>query len=261
MSAEKYVTLIEYDSVALLTIRRPPVNALSIEVLTELEETVHSINANDAIKSVVLAGGSKTFFCAGADIKELSTIQSEKDGLKYAEYGQSVLNKIDSAPKPYIAAVEGVCVGGGLELALACHLRIAGAEATFAMPEVNLGIMPGFGGTCRLPERIGKSRALEMMLTGKEVTAEQAQGIGLINQIVKSGAALETALHLARQITDKGGRAIAAIMSVVNNPDCASQEERLQKEAEAFGKLLTTRDAQEGLLAFLEKRLPHFKDH
>ena len=260
MSQPRFLSLIEDSQVAVLTLNRPPANALSIEMLGELEESIESINCNENIKAVVLAGGSTKFFCAGADIKELSKINSEQDGHKYGAYGQSVLNKIESAPKPYIAAVEGACMGGGLELALACHLRIAGTEAKFALPEINLGLIPGFGGTCRLAEHIGKSRALEMILTGKEIDSETAQTSGIINQAVKSGAALETAIQLAKQIAGKGGLAIAAIMSAVNNADCASLEERLNKEADEFGKLFTTRDTREGLLAFLEKRLPRFED-
>jgi enoyl-CoA hydratase/carnithine racemase len=260
MSKPKFLSIIEDDHVALVTLNRPPANVLSVEMLAELEESVESINRNETIKAVVLAGGSTKFFCAGADIKELSKIGSEQEGYKYAEYGQSVLNKIESAPKPYIAAVEGVCMGGGFELALACHMRIAGTEAKFALPEINLGLMPGFGGACRLPECIEKSRALEMMLTGKEVDGEEAQKLGFVNQVVKSGAALEIAIHLAKQIAGKGGRAISAIMSTVDNADCASLEERLKKEADAFGKLFTTHDTREGLLAFLEKRLPKFED-
>ena len=260
MNAEKHVTVLEDEDIAVLTLNRPPANALNIEVLTELDSAIQQLNWNDAVRAVILASGSEKFFCAGVDIKELSTIQSEKDGVKYAELGQSVLGKINSATKPYIAAVEGVCVGGGCELALACHLRIAGTGAKFALPEINLGVMPGFGGTYRLPECIGTPRALEMMLTGKEVSAEEAQSMGLINQAVNSGAALETALHLGKQIAGKGGRAIAAILSVVNDPDCVSIEKKLKKEANAFGKLFTTHDAREGFLAFLEKRLPDFKN-
>ncbi len=260
MSRFRFLSLIEDSHVAVLTLNRPPANALSVEMLAELEESIESINGNETIKAVVLAGGSTKFFCAGADIKELSKINSEEDGNKYGAYGQSIFNKIESAPKPYIAAVEGVCMGGGFELALACHMQIAGTEAKFALPEINLRLIPGFGGTCRLPERIGKPRALEMMLTGKEIAGETAQKLGFVNQVVKSGAALETAVHLAKQIADKGGRTIAAIMSATNDADCASLEERLKKETDEFGQLFTTHDTREGILAFLEKRLPKFED-
>lgn len=250
----------EDDHTAILTIDHPPANTLSHEVLEELEKVLDQANSDKAFKAVVLTSRSPKFFAAGADIKELAAIQSQKLGREFSERGQGILNKIETARKPFIAAVEGYCLGGGCELALACHLRIAGAEARFGLPEINLGLLPGFGGTQRLPQLVGPARALEMMLTGREVSAEEAYKMGLVNRVVKEGSALETALTLAKQIHSKSAVSIAAILSAAHNRDCLPMEKRFQREAEIFGSLFETHDGREGLNAFLEKRVPQFKD-
>lgn len=254
MSPTDPVSLLVDDChIAIITINNPPANALSLSVLDSLSKTVRSINADPGVRAAVIAGGPRKFFTAGADINELAAIDTESKGREYSARGQRVLNEIESAPKVYIAAVEGHCLGGGLELALACHLRVAGSEATFGLPEINLGLMPGFGGTQRLPRLVGTGRALEWMLTGKIIDAEEAKNSGLVNQTVKKGAALETALNLGNQIQAKSSHSAAAILQTALNPDSVSWEEKLLNESRAFGALFETREAQEGIKAFLKK--------
>jgi len=240
---------------AVLTLDRPPANALNFLFLHNLRKEIDKMNASDEIKVVILNSASKQFFVSGADIREMSQYKTAEEGVTFSEKGHALMDRIGLASKPYIAAIEGVCFGGGLELALACHLRIAGNEARLGLPEVNLGLMPGFGGTRRLPKIVGHARALEMMLTGRQLTAEEAVKTGLVNQTVQKGHALEAALNLAEQIEKKSANSVSAILAAVN-----SIEETPDKEPELFGQLFPTQDAQEGMRAFLEKRLPNFKD-
>ncbi len=261
MASSEFISFtIANEHTAVLTLNRPPANALNVGFLDDLQKDINKLNASDEIKVVILTSGSPKFFVSGADIKEMSQIKTEEEGREFSEKGHEVMNRIALATKPYIAAVDGVCLGGGLELALACHLRIAGREARLGLPEINLGLMPGFGGTQRLSRIVGHARALEMMLTGKQLTAEEAMGIGLVNQVVQKGGALEAALNLAEQIQSKSALSVMAILNAVNNPDYESLADRLNNEKELFGKLFPTHDAQEGMQAFLEKRLPDFKD-
>lgn len=261
MASSKFISFaITNKHTAVLTLNRPPVNALNIECLEELHDNLKKLNLDNNVKAVILTSGSSKFFVSGADIKEMSGIKTEEEGMRFSEKGQAVMDQIELATKPYIAAVDGVCLGGGLELALACHFRIAGSEAQLGLPEINLGLIPGFGGTQRLPRIVGPTRALEMMLTGKPITANEAKEIGLVNQVVQKGKALDAAFNLAEQIQSKSADSTAAILSLANNRDCVSLDEKLKKESEAFGKLFPTHNTQEGLKAFLEKRLPNFNE-
>lgn len=256
MTTLKTISCLVDEHTAILTFNNPPANTLSMALLDDLAEQIDQITKNPEVKVVILASSLEKFFIAGADIKELAAIDSAQAGKKYSAKGQIIFEKIEHSHKPYIAAVEGFCLGGGCELALACHLRIAGTDAQFGFPEINLGILPGFGGTHRLPHLIGTGRALELLLTGNIVTAGDAFAIGMVNRVVKNNAALDTALTLAKQIQNKSTLAISAILST----NRATGHERLQKESQAFGNLLQTEDAKEGIKAFLEKRVPHFKD-
>lgn len=256
---DSLITQILEENTAVWTLNHPPVNALSENLLKALNTRVEEACRNEEIRSVVLTSFTQKYFVAGADIKELSRISNKIEGTKYSALGQAVFQKIESASKPFIAALEGYCLGGGLELALACHFRIAGTEAQLGLPEVDLGLMPGFGGTRRLVRQVGTDRALEIMLTGKHIPAQEAYDLGLVTQVVKPGLTLDTALSLARQIQTKSPLSIASILSSVHPREEDSPEERCKKEAETFGTLLETEDGKEGLAAFLEKRLPQFK--
>lgn len=247
------------EGTAVLTLNHPPVNALSRALLDELETRIQRNEADPAIRAVVIHSALPKFFCAGADIRELAAIPSCEEGRRYSERGQRLMNRIERSSKPHIAAIEGACLGGGLELALACPLRIAAATARLGLPEVNLGLLPGFGGTVRLARVAGPARALEMILTGKDIDATQAAGMGWVHQAVKPGAALETALELARQIQGKSPGSIQAVLTILHHRDAASEQGAFEKEAELFGARFETEDAKEGLRAFLEKRLPRFQ--
>ncbi|MFQ5715562.1 MAG: enoyl-CoA hydratase-related protein [Nitrospinales bacterium] len=255
----KYISIEQKEHTAILTLDNPPVNALSLAVLEELAAALDGAREDNRFKTVLLRSASEKFFAAGADIKDIAEIDSSQKGREYAEQGKNVLDKIETASKPFIAVVEGACLGGGCELAMACHLRIAGAEAAFGLPEINLGIMPGFGGTQRLPKLIGYGNALEMMLTGETIGAGQAQILGLINRVAGKGMALTAALDLAMEIGTKGTLAVAAILSATQNQDDLSWKKRMERESRLFGELCETEDKQEGANAFLEKRPPRFK--
>lgn len=250
----------EGKHIAVIAIDNPPANVLSIALLDELDAALDKVFADKPVKSVIMRSLSPKFFVAGADIKEIAALDSNKAGREFAEKGQALLNKIERASTVVMAAVEGICMGGGCELAMACHLRIAGSQAVFGLPEINLGIMPGFGGTQRLPRLVGESRALEWILTGKKIEANDAFATGLVNHVVEQGAAYETALVLARQIETKGALAIAAILTAMRDRESLSLDDRLKREARLFGELFETGDKREGVNAFLGKRPPRFED-
>ncbi len=259
-SGEQVKVAVE-DRVAIVTIDHRPVNALDRQTLQELGQIVEAIGAEPSVKVVVVTGGGSLAFVAGADIKEISRFKSPHEAQEMAALGQAVFLKIQRLNKPVIAAINGVCLGGGCELAMACHLRISGDRARFGQPEVSLGIIPGWGGTQRLPRLIGKAKAIEWILTGDMFTAQEALRLGLVNQVVPQDQVLKVAKDVARKIASKGGVAIAQTLRAIEEGMDCSLEEGLAKEAEAFGKVAATEDSREGVKAFLEKRQPQFKDH
>ncbi len=248
------------ERIAVVTIDRPPVNALSRQVVEELNRTLEALKTDDAVKVVIVTGGGSLAFVAGADIKEISQLSSGEEAQRVAAQGQAVIMKIQRLGKPVIAAINGVCLGGGNELAMACHLRIAGDRARFGQPEISLGIIPGFGGTQRLPRLIGKAKATELTLTGDLIMAQEAHRLGLVNQVVPQDQVLKTAKDLARKIAAKGAVAVRHALEAIERGCERSLDEGLALEAEAFGKVAATQDAKEGVSAFLEKRQPQFKD-
>ena len=248
------------ERVAIVTIDHRPVNALDRQTLTELGQLADALAADPAVKVVILTGGGSLAFVAGADIKEVSQLSSVEEAKAMAALGQTVFLKIQRLPKPVIAAINGVCLGGGLELAMACHLRISGDRARFGQPEINLGIIPGWGGTQRLPRLIGKAKATEWILTGDMLMAQDALRLGLVNQVVPQDQVLKVAKDLARKIASKGAVALAQALRAIEDGLDQSLEEGLAREAEAFSKVAATEDSREGVKAFLEKRQPRFKD-
>ena len=248
------------DRVAMVTIDHRPVNALDRQTLQELGQVVDAIAADPTVKVAIVTGGGSLAFVAGADIKEVSQIKSPQEAQGMAALGQAVFLKIQRLAKPVIAAINGVCLGGGCELAMACHLRISGDRARFGQPEINLGIIPGWGGTQRLPRLIGRAKAIEWILTGDLVTAQEALRLGLVNQVVPQDQVVKAAKDLARKLASKGAIAIQQSLRAIEEGLNLPLEEGLAKEAEAFQAVAASEDSKEGIRAFLEKRQPQFKD-
>lgn len=253
------ITVTIDERVATLMINHPPANILSTPVMTELNAALDRLAADTTVKAIVIAG-TGTFFIAGADVKEIAQLKGAADGERATRLGQGVFDKIAAMPVPVIAAITGHCLGGGTELALACHLRIAGERVRIAQPEINLGIIPGFGGTQRLPRLVGSARALEICLTGDLITGTVAQQMGLVNRAVRDGDVLKQAQGLAKKIASKGRPAIVAIMRAVRDGAVMPLADGLKLESTLFGAICETQDMQEGARAFLEKRQPKFQD-
>jgi enoyl-CoA hydratase/carnithine racemase len=261
MGEWQYIRTEVEDRVAVLTIDHPPVNSFNTEVMTELAQAVDELLADDEVKAVVVTGGGTNAFVAGADIPEILKLLDQPGGLKAAsEAGQALFAKIEKATKPVIAAIDGFCLGGGLELAMACHMRICSDRSRLGQPEINLGVIPGWGGTQRLPRLVGKGKAVELILTGDMIRAQEAYRIGLVNKVVPAGAVLKEAHGLARKIASKSKLPAAAALRAIAQGLAVSVEEGLKIEAVEFGALEATEDAREGVSAFLEKRQAEFKD-
>lgn len=258
-TAQQYVKLRMEDRVAVVTIDHAPVNALSSAVMSELAATIDQLGADDNVKAIVITGNGMAFV-AGADINEIAAIDSPTKAKDLVSGGQSVFSKIENLKKPVIAAINGVALGGGLELALACHIRIASDRAKLGLVEINLGIMPGFGGTVRLPRVVGWAKATEMILTAETVSAQDAYRIGLVNKVVPEGDTVKNAVGMAKKIAGFGAMAIGAILTSLNEGRELSVERHLEREADLFAGLSATADMREGVTAFKEKRRPTFTD-
>ncbi len=238
--------------------RADKLNALSRRMLDELDEAFKRIEREPDVRVALLTGAGGRAFCAGTDISELAGL--DEDGARdAARRGQEVCARIEHCRVPVIAAVDGLAAGGGCELALACHIRIASTGAQFSLPETKLGIVPAYGGTQRLARVIGRGRALEMMLTGASVSAEKALSIGLVNRVTSPEQLLIDAESLAREIANLAPLAISACLRAVTRGMEITLEEGLNLEAELFSSLFATEDMREGTSAFLEKRAPVFR--
>ncbi len=242
--------------VALLTIRRPPVNALSTELLIELRQAAASFAGAPETRAVVLTGEGKAFV-AGADIAEMHAMDSRR-AREYAALGQSVFSDIETLPQPVIAAVNGYALGGGCELAMACDIRIASEAALFGQPEVTLGVIPGFGGTQRLPRLVGYGKAKELILTGEHIQAVEAHRLGLANRVVAPDALLPEALKLAALIASRGPVAVRLAKRAITLSGPEGRD-GFATEAQLMSECFATADRQEGMRAFLEKRRPAFR--
>ena len=253
-------TLVEKtDRIATVTLHRPEkLNALNNEVLQELERIFADLEQDPEVGVVIVTGTGEKAFVAGADISELKTLDTTGARVQ-ALRGQAVFQRIESLPKPVIAAVNGFALGGGCELALACHIRIASETARFGLPEVSLGIIPGYGGTQRLARLVGKGVALDMILSGEMTPAADALRMGLVSRVVPAADLLATAQKLAKTILSRGPLALRSALAAVNEGLEMPQEQGLQYEAALFGLLAATQDMQEGMGAFLEKRAAAFK--
>jgi len=247
------------DAIALITINRPDkLNALNDQVMADLAAVAERLATGDDIRGAILTGAGPKAFVAGADIGDL-VAQGPFDGKARALRGQAVLRRLETCGKPVIAAVNGFALGGGCELAMACHLRIASENAKFGQPEVKLGIAPGYGGTQRLPRLVGKGVALQLILTGETIDAREAHRIGLVNKVVPPAELLAEAEQLLRGILAMGPLAVRLALEAVDRGLEMSLDEGLLLEANHFGLLAATHDMKEGLGAFLEKRAPRFE--
>ncbi len=254
----KNLTIEYVEKIAIVRINRPEkLNALNRQTLEELKFVFQKLNDDDKVYSVVLTGAGEKAFVAGADISELNKL-SMLEGKQFAEYGQEVFNYIEQMEKPVVAAVNGFALGGGCELALACHFRYASDNAKFGQPEVNLGIIPGYGGTQRLTRLVGKGRAMEMILTGNLISSEEALKIGLVNKIFSKEELLSKTIEILNLINSKGQQAIRIAIKAINATSQMSLNQGLNYEAILFGLCCGTNDFKEGTLAFLEKRTPNF---
>lgn len=253
------VTLEVANHIATLTIQSPPANALSSTLLNDLETQLNEIEGDSTVKAIILKGEGR-FFSAGADIKEFTSLQDASDYEAVARNGQELFERIEKFPVPVIAAIHGAALGGGLELAMACHIRIVTESAQLGLPELNLGIIPGFAGTQRLPQLVGNAKAYELILTGDPITGSEAANIGLANHAVAEDELFDTADKLAEKIVAKSKPTIEKVMELVPYAKFASFSAGVVAEAEAFGEVFGNEDAKEGVQAFIEKRSPNFKD-
>lgn len=245
------------DGVAIVTINRPPVNALNGQVLHELIGVFEELDGEQNIAAVVLSGAGKVFI-AGADVKEIPSLD-EESGMEFSSLGQRATSSISSFPRPVIAAIEGMALGGGCEVALACDIRVASETAVFGQPEVNLGLIAGAGGTQRLPRLVGSGRAKMLLFTGQTIKADEALRIGLVDKTVPAGEALREALELAGKIKAKGPVAISLTKDSIDQGLSLPIDQGLRLEQLNFGKVCATEDKNEGIRAFLEKRKAEFQ--
>jgi enoyl-CoA hydratase len=259
MSFQTLFTKME-DHTLIITINRPDVlNALNKQVINDLDAVMDRVYKFPEIKSVVITGAGLKSFVAGADIKEFESL-SKEEAIAVAKRGQAVFAKIENAPKPVIACVNGFALGGGCELAMSCHFVIASESAVFGQPEVNLGIMVGYGGSQRLTQRVGKGRAMELIITGKTINATQAMNYGLVNYVVPQTELLDKALSILKVCHEKSPIAVGNSIKAIN----AVWDENVNGydvEANLFGACFVSGDSKEGIAAFKEKRKPHFKGH
>jgi enoyl-CoA hydratase len=253
----QFLTLEVSDRIATLTVNRPDkLNALNDATIAELGKAIDEIRSRDDIAGVIVTGAGRAFV-AGADISELAS-QTPTIAKARARTGQEVFRKFETSPKPVIAAVNGFALGGGCELALACHIRIASDKAKFGQPEVKLGTCPGFGGTQRLSRLVGKGRAIQLITTAEMIDANEAYRIGLVNKVVATDELAGAALDMMKLILGNGPLAVALCIEAVDRGLEMSLEEGLVLEANHFGLLAATEDMTEGMKAFLEKRAPVF---
>lgn len=256
---EKQCLLETRGNVAVITINRPPMNTLSRDILYELDAILTEIAGNDAIRAVILTGAGDKMFSAGADVSEFGEFSDREKAKQTVQDIHAIFNKIESFPKPIIASINGKALGGGNELQMACHLTIAADSAEFALPEVRLGIIPGYGGTQRLPQLIGRRRALELTLTGERISAKKALEYGLINKVVPQNELQAETVNWAKQLADGPPLAVKGILEAVMKGSEQSLQEGLTIELEHMLNVSRSEDAIEGVTAFFAKRKPEFQ--
>ena len=244
------------EAIAVVTLNRPPANAISEELIRELNVALNELQGDAAVRSVVITGSGDRIFCGGAD---LASAFAGGDVEAFIRFGNSVMRKMERFPKPIIAAINGHAMGGGCEIAMACHLRLLKETARMGQTESNLGIIPGYGGTQRLPRLIGRTKALEFLLLGTQIPAAECLSLGLVNRLCKDGETLNDAKALARQLAKRAPLATAGIIRAVDEGLESPMARSIDVEIDAFMPTLRSEDAAEGIQAFFAKREPEFK--
>ena len=254
-----YLLLEKSDGMGVITINRPDaMNAMKTEVVSELSMSVSDFIQDDEVGVIILTGSGEKAFVAGAYIKAMQQMDSN-DALDFGKAGQEMTLIIENSPKPVIAAVNGFALGGGCEIALACHIRIASENAVFGQPEVLLGIIPGWGGTQRLPKIVGTGNANELIITGNHISADEAHRIGLVNHVVAQDELLDSCKEIGKIILKNGPKAIAISLQCIYESFDKSIQDGLAVEVDAFAKLFSSNEAKEGMTAFVEKRKANFR--
>ncbi len=253
-----YIATERRDAVALVTIDNPPMNALSSALVEELETEIDALDADDGVRAIVLRGAGERAFVAGADIKEFPALRESATEGGSARGIQRLGHRMDAARTPFVAAIRGFCLGGGLELAMCCDVRVCAADAMLGQPEIKLGLIPGGGGTQRRPRLVGHGRAMFLNLTGEFVDAETASAWGLVEKVVPADALEEEALRVAGQIAAQSPHAVAVLRELARTTRDLPLEEGLRREADGFVRCLRSEDGAEGVAAFIEKREPRF---
>ncbi len=256
-----YETLIveREDGFAVVTLNRPPANAISAQLVLDLEAAIGDLEADVAARAVVITGAGDRIFCGGADLGSAFSGGAGPDLEAFLRRGNALLRRIETFPKPVIAAIQGHATGGGCEIAMACHLRVMKETARIGQTESNLGIIPGYGGTQRLPRLIGRTKALEYLILGTQIPAPEALALGLVNRLSKDGETLNDAKALARTIAQRAPIASRLIIQCVDAGLDGTIEQGVETEVRAFLQVLQTEDAGEGIQAFFQKRPPEFK--
>ena len=245
------------DGVAIVTIQRPPANALSRGLILEVDEMLSAVENDNAIRVIVLHGEGR-FFSAGADIKEFTEVSSGEEFSKVAAKGQEVFERLERFPKPVLAAIHGAALGGGLELAMACHIRYVAEDAKLGLPELQLGLLPGFAGTQRLPRYVGVAKAAEMLFTSEPISGTEAVQAGLANRAFPVDELLPNVLEIAQKIALKSPVALKAAIDMLQYSKHQAYYDGVNAEAASFGTVFESEDAKEGIQAFIEKRKPTF---
>ncbi|MEK4426519.1 enoyl-CoA hydratase [Solibacillus sp. FSL K6-1523] len=245
------------EGVAVVTISRPPANALSQGLIKDVDAFLDAVEQDEAVRVIVLHGEGR-FFSAGADIKEFTNVQTGEEFTVLAQNGQQVFERLENFSKPVIAAIHGAALGGGLELAMGCHIRYVTESAKLGLPELSLGLIPGFAGTQRLPRYVGVAKAAEMMFTSDPITGVEAVQWGLANRAFTEDELLPKTLELAKKMAKKSPIALKAAIQMLNHAKTPSFYEGVQAEATSFGEVFVSADAKEGIQAFIEKREPQF---
>jgi enoyl-CoA hydratase len=262
MENVRVVTWSKQGGIATIILDNPPLNVLSVAVIEQLSIVSDEVKNDSSVKVVILTGAGDKAFVAGGDIKGFPEWmgKGQEEAKQKSLWLQEPLNKIEQLPKPTIAAINGVALGGGCELAMCCDMRIAEEQIMIGLPEITLGLLPGAGGTQRLPRLIGKTKAKQMIFTGEPLTAEEAKEIGLVNQVIPKGKSIDAANELAERICKYSLPALKYAKCAIDDGYEQSLEEGLITEAENFGYVFQTQDIKEGVQAFIQKRKPHFID-